>query len=75
MEQASYLNEAKINYVPEMIDHKSSTTSSIRTGSTITKPDVNSIISAVSATLQSQIIEDLGIGKQIATHSDLYYLS
>jgi hypothetical protein len=42
-------------------------------GSTITKPDVKSIIGAVSTIIQSQMMEDTGVGKQVMANSDLYY--
>eukprot|EP01022_Parablepharisma_sp_SALTPOND_P013108 TRINITY_DN1728_c0_g1_i2.p1 TRINITY_DN1728_c0_g1~~TRINITY_DN1728_c0_g1_i2.p1 ORF type:complete len:282 (-),score=-0.56 TRINITY_DN1728_c0_g1_i2:279-1001(-) len=52
---------------------KSSTTSSIMIGSTITKPDVKLIVQAVAAILHSQINDDQNFGKKIKSCSDLYY--
>ncbi len=69
----SLLQRTKIEYSEPLIDHKSSTTSSIMVGSTITKPDVKSMIHAVATILQSQMMEDGSVGKQIMSHSDLYF--
>ena len=54
-------------------DYKSSTTSSIRLASTITKPDVKSVVHAVATIIHSQMQEDSGLGKQITSKSDLYF--
>jgi len=73
MEKQSVLQKIKIEYKDPIIDYKSSTTSSIMATSTITKPDVKSLIHAVSTILQSQMMEDGSVGKQIMPHSDLYF--
>jgi len=70
---SSTLEKVTIDYKNPIIDHKSSTTSSIMIGSTITKPDVKSMIHAVATILQSQMMEDGSVGKQIMQHSDLYF--
>jgi len=72
----SILQEAQIVDLPEFKEirnEKSSTTSSIMIGSTITKPDVRSIINAVATILQSQMMEDNSVGKEIISNSDLYF--
>jgi len=43
--------------------------------STITAPNVKSIIQAVSTILHSQMLEDQGSGKELTPGSDLYYFS
>lgn len=42
---------------------------------TISNPNVESIISAVATILHSQMLEDLGHGKKIPEASDLFYFS
>jgi hypothetical protein len=69
----SLLGAAKIDYDEPKIDIKSSTTSSIMATSTIAKPNIKSIIHAVGTILQSQMLEDSSLGKQIMAHSDLYF--
>lgn len=69
----SLLQTAKIEYVEPKVDVKSNTTSSIRVESTITKPNIKSIIHAVGTILQSQMAEDSSLGKQIMPQSDLYF--
>lgn len=54
---------------------KSCSTSSIFLNSTISYPNVKLLIKAVSSILQSQLIEDMQLGKTISTKSDLYYFS
>ena len=56
-------------------DSKSCSTSSIYLNSTINSPNVKLIIRAVSTILQSQILEDIQLGKKISSKSDLYYFS
>lgn len=56
-------------------DFKSCSTSSIFLSSTINFPNVKLLIKAVSTILQSQLIEDMQLGKTISTKSDLYYFS
>lgn len=67
----SMLRDTKIEV--EGGDHLASTTSSIRAGSTISKPNVKNMIHAVSTIIHSQMQEDHSIGKQIMSHSDLYF--
>jgi hypothetical protein len=54
---------------------KSCSTSSIFLNSTINYPNVKLLIRAVSSILQSQLIEDMQLGKTISPKSDLYYFS
>jgi hypothetical protein len=56
-------------------DFKSSSTSSIFLTSTMNSPDMKSMIKCVSTIIQSQLIEDIQLGKTISTRSDLYYFS
>jgi hypothetical protein len=56
-------------------DFKSCSTSSIFLNTTINSPNVKIIIKAVSTILQSQILEDIQLGKRISSKSDLYYFS
>lgn len=42
---------------------------------TISNPNVESIISAVATILHSQMLEDLGQGKKIPEKSDLFFFS
>lgn len=56
-------------------DFKSSSTSNIFLDTTITKPNVKQMIKAVATILQSQLNEDMNLGKQISPKSDLYYFS
>lgn len=56
-------------------DFKSSSTSSIFLTSTINSPDMKSMIKCVSTIIQSQLIEDIHLGKTISQRSDLYYFS
>jgi hypothetical protein len=57
------------------IDHKANTTSSMFIKSTITSPNVKSIIQAVSTILHSQMLEDQQNKKEIPATSELYYFS
>lgn len=54
---------------------KSNSTSSIFISSTINCPNVKVIIKAVSTILQSQLIEDMQLGKTVSSSSDLFYFS
>jgi hypothetical protein len=56
-------------------DIKSCSTSSIYLVSTINSPNVKLLIRAVSTILQSQLIEDMELGKTVSSKSDLYYFS
>lgn len=60
---------------PTTRDFKSSSTSSIFLSSTVNSPNVKAIVKAVSTILQSQLIEDMQLGKTISTNSDLYFFS
>ena len=73
MKKKSMLQSAKIDYVDSIIDHKSSTTSSIMASSTITKPDVKSMVHAVATILQSQMLESAS--EQVTEDNDLYFFS
>jgi hypothetical protein len=59
----------------EKKDIKSNSTSSIFLSSTINSPNVKQMIKAVSMILQSQLLEDMQLGKTVSTKSDLYYFS
>jgi len=54
---------------------KSSSTSSIFLSSTINSPNVKAMIKAVATILQSQLIEDMQLGKTVSPNSDLYFFS
>ena len=56
-------------------DFKSCSTSNIFLDTTISTPNVTSMIKAVATILQSQLNEDMNLGKQISPKSDLYYFS
>jgi hypothetical protein len=61
----------KIPYHP----FKSSSTSNLFLDSTISKPNIQNLIKSVSLILQSQLNEDLKLGKQILPQSELYFFS
>jgi hypothetical protein len=54
---------------------KASTTNSLFISTTISNPNVESIINAVATILHSQMLEDLGQGKTIPEASDLFFFS
>ena len=54
---------------------KSSSTSNIFLDTTISSPNVKNMIKAVSTILQSQLNEDMNLGKTISKKSDLYFFS
>jgi len=54
---------------------KSSSTSNIFLDSTISSPNVKKMIKAVATILQSQLNEDMNLGKTISKKSDLYFFS
>lgn len=58
-----------------MVDRLLNTTSSLHISSTITAPNVKSIIQAVSTIIHSQLLEDMGLGKKIPEDSDLFFFS
>jgi hypothetical protein len=56
-------------------EYKSCSTSSIFLNSTINSPNIKIIIKAVSTILQSQIIEDIQLGKIVSPKSELFFFS
>jgi hypothetical protein len=56
-------------------DVKSCSTSSIYLSSTIKCPNIKLLIKAVSTIIQSQLLEDIQLGKTVSPKSDLYYFS
>lgn len=56
-------------------EFKSSSTSNIFLSSTISSPNVKNMIKAVTTILQSQLNEDMNLGKTISKKSDLYFFS
>ena len=56
-------------------EFKSSSTSNIFLDTTISSLNVKNIIKAVSTILQSQLNEDMNLGKTISKKSDLYFFS
>jgi hypothetical protein len=56
-------------------EFKSSSTSNIFLNSTISSPNVKNMIKAVATILQSQLNEDMNLGKTISKKSDLYFFS
>lgn len=59
----------------ETKDIKSNSTSSIFLSSTLNSPNVKQMIKAVSMILQSQLLEDIQLGKTVSSKSDLYFFS
>eukprot|EP00357_Protocruzia_adherens_P008197 CAMPEP_0115030686 /NCGR_PEP_ID=MMETSP0216-20121206/37988_1 /TAXON_ID=223996 /ORGANISM="Protocruzia adherens, Strain Boccale" /LENGTH=258 /DNA_ID=CAMNT_0002407997 /DNA_START=87 /DNA_END=863 /DNA_ORIENTATION=- len=58
-----------------LLDVHANTTSNIRVGTTITSPNIKSMIQAVATILHSQLLEDQSMRKEIPTESDLYFFS
>jgi hypothetical protein len=56
-------------------DFKSCSTSSLFLASTIESPNVKHLIKAVAIILQSQLVEDMQLGKKVSPKSDLYFFS
>jgi hypothetical protein len=56
-------------------DFKCSSTSNIFLETTISSPNVKNMIKAVATILQSQLNEDMNLGKTISKKSDLYFFS
>jgi len=54
---------------------KASSINSMFINTTINKPSIDTMISAVATILHSQMLEDLGTGKEIPEDSELYYFS
>ena len=65
----------KITEELNLKDFKSNSTSSIFLSSTINTPNVKIMIKAVATILQSQLIEDMQLGKTVSSSSDLFYFS
>ena len=57
------------------IDRRSNTASSAQVGSSIYNPNVRSILQSVSTIIHSQMIEDVSLGREIQSSSDLFYFS
>ena len=70
-QQIKRRQESKAQYHP----FKSSSTSNIFLDSTISSPNVKKMIKAVATILQSQLNEDMNLGKTISKKSDLYFFS
>lgn len=56
-------------------DRRSSTTSSVYATSTIYQPNVRTIVQSVATIIHSQMIEDVTLGREIQSSSDLWYFS
>ena len=56
-------------------DFKSNSTSSIFLSSTINSPNIKAMIKAVATILQSQLMEDMQLGKTVSSSSDLFFFS
>ena len=56
-------------------DFKSCSTSSLYLSSTIDSPNIKLLIKAVATIMQSQLLEDMQLGKTVLSKSDLYYFS
>ena len=69
--QSKHRQESKAEYHT----FKSSSTSNIFLDSTISSPNVKKMIKAVATILQSQLNEDMNLGKTISKKSDLYFFS
>lgn len=54
------------------MDRKASTMNSMYTSSTITKPNVESIIQAVATIIHSQMIEDQAAGNEMDEETELF---
>jgi len=63
----------KITEELNLKDFKSNSTSSIFLSSTINTPNVKIMIKAVATILQSQLIEDMQLGKTVSSKSDLFF--
>jgi hypothetical protein len=59
----------------EKVDHKASTTSSLHITSTISAPNVQSLIQSVATILHTQLLEDMAMGKKIPEDPDLFCFS
>ncbi|CAG9314109.1 unnamed protein product [Blepharisma stoltei] len=56
-------------------DRRASTTSSVYATSTIYQPNVSTMIQSVATIIHSQMIEDVNLGREIQSSSDLFYFS
>ena len=61
--------------MPDTLERKANSTATLFVNSTITAPNVNTIIQAVATIIHSQMLEDIGEGKQINSQSDLFFFS
>lgn len=59
----------------EGLDRRSNTTSSVHVSSTIYTPNVRTMIQSVATIIHSQMIEDVNLGREIQSSSDLFYFS
>ena len=57
------------------LERKFNSTSTLYVNSTISAPNVNSIIQAVATIIHSQVLEDTAQGRLVSPSSDLYYFS
>lgn len=71
----TFLESASIEVTESTLDKKASSTGAFTIGSTITNPNVNSIIRAVAAYLCPQITMDPLDNPEPITNSDFYYFS
>ena len=60
--------------LPESIDRRSNTTSTIYAATSISNPNVNTMIQAVSTIIHSQMIDEIG-AEQIGEGSELYFFT
>ena len=75
IKQNNKVNSKRIISCAPFHNFKSSSTSNIFLDTTISSPNVKNMIKAVSTILQSQLNEDLNLGKTISKKSDLYFFS
>ena len=75
IKQNNKVNSKRIISSAPYHNFKSSSTSNIFLDTTISSPNVKNMIKAVSTILQSQLNEDLNLGKTISKKSDLYFFS
>lgn len=59
----------------DQIDRKANTTSSMYISSTLSAPNVKSIIQAVSTILHSQILDDIQSKEELQPDSELFFFS
>ena len=61
--------------MPDTLERKANSTATLFVNSTITAPNVNTIIQAVATIIHSQMLEDMVEGKLLEPMSDLYFFS